>query len=105
MFDYYAGLIALRKAHPAFRMGKAEEVRKHLEFVDAPKGVVAFRLKDNAGGDAWRNIYVVFNSQKTPQNVKVAEGSYNGKVNADGLGLISGTTLTVAPQSALIVHD
>lgn len=110
VFDYYAGLIALRKAHPAFRMGKAEEVRKHLEFVDAPKGVVAFRLKDNAGGDAWRNIYVVLNSQKTPQNVKVAEGSYttvvaNGKVNAEGLGLISGTTLTVAPQSALIVHD
>lgn len=110
VFDYYAGLIALRKAHPAFRMGKAEEVRKHLEFADAPKGVVAFRLKDNAGGDAWRNIYVVLNSQKTPQNVKVAEGSYtkvvvNGKVNADGLGLISGTTLTVAPQSALIVHD
>ena len=110
VFDYYAGLIALRKAHPAFRMGKADEVRKHLEFVDAPKGVVAFRLKDNAGGDAWRNIYVVLNSQKTPQNVKVAEGSYttvvaNGKVNADGLGLISGSTLTVAPQSALIVHD
>lgn len=110
VFDYYAGLIALRKAHPAFHMGKAEDVRKHLEFVDAPKGVVAFRLKDNAGGDAWRNIYVVLNSQKTPQNVKVAEGSYttvvaNGKVNADGLGLISGTTLTVAPQSALIVHD
>lgn len=110
VFDYYAGLIALRKAHPAFRMGKAEEVRKNLEFVDAPKGVVAFRLKNNAGGDAWQNIYVVLNSQKTPQNVKVAEGSYtkvvaNGKVNAEGLGLISGSTLTVSPQSALIVHD
>lgn len=110
VFDYYASLIALRKAHPAFRMGKAEEVRKNLEFVDAPKGVVAFRLKNNAGGDAWQNIYVVLNSQKTPQNVKVAEGSYtkvvaNGKVNAEGLGLISGSTLTVSPQSALIVHD
>lgn len=110
VFDYYSGLIALRKAHPAFRMGKAEEVRKNLEFVDAPKGVVAFRLKNNAGGDAWQNIYVVLNSQKTPQSVKVAEGSYtkvvaNGKVNAEGLGLISGSTLTVAPQSALIVHD
>ena len=110
VFDYYAGLIALRKAHPAFRMGKAEEVRKNLEFVDAPKGVVAFRLKNNAGGDAWQNIYVVLNSQKTPQSVKVAEGSYtkvvaNGKVSAEGLGLISGSTLTVAPQSALIVHD
>lgn len=110
VFDYYAGLIALRKAHPAFRMGKADEVRKNLEFVDAPNGVVAFRLKNNAGGDAWQNIYVVLNSQKTPQSVKVAEGSYtkvvaNGKVNAEGLGLISGSTLTVAPQSALIVHD
>ena len=110
VFDYYASLIALRKAHPAFRMGKAEEVRKNLEFVDAPKGVVAFRLKNNAGGDAWQNIYVVLNSQKTPQSVKVAEGSYtkvvaNGKVNAEGLGLISGSTLTVSPQSALIVHD
>lgn len=110
VFDYYAGLITLRKAHPAFRMGKADEVRKNLEFVDAPKGVVAFRLKNNAGGDAWQNIYVVLNSQKTPQSVKVAEGSYtkvvaNGKVNAEGLGLISGSTLTVAPQSALIVHD
>ena len=110
VFDYYAKLIALRKAHPAFRMGNAEEVRRNLEFVDAPAGVVAFRLKNNAGGDAWKNIYVVLNSQKTPQNVAVAEGSYttvvaNGKVNENGLGLVSGKTLTVAPQSALIVHD
>ena len=110
VFDYYAKLIALRKAHPAFRMGNAEEVRRNLEFVDAPSGVVAFRLKNNAGGDTWKNIYVVLNSQKTPQNVAVDEGSYttvvaNGKVNENGLGLLSGKTLTVAPQSALIVHD
>lgn len=110
VFDYYAGLIALRHAHPAFRMGSADEVRRHLEFLDAPKGVVAFQLKDNAGGDSWRNIIVVLNAQKTPQCVDIAEGSYttvvaNGKVNASGLGLVSGNTLTVAPQSAMIVHD
>ena len=110
VFDYYSGLISLRKQHPAFRMGSADEVRKNLVFLDAPAGVVAYQLKDNAGGDSWKNIIVILNSQKTPQTVNVPEGSYtmvvaNGKVNAGGIGLVSGKTVTVAPQSALIVHD
>lgn len=110
VFDYYAGLISLRKQHPAFRMGSADEVRKNLCFLEAPEGVVAYQLKNNAGGDSWKNIIVVLNSHKTPQTVDVPENTYtmvvaNGKVDANGIGLLSGKTLTVAPQSALIVHD
>ncbi|WP_308267448.1 type I pullulanase [Prevotella sp.] len=110
VFDYYAGLISLRKQHPAFRMGSADEVRKNLCFLEAPEGVMAYQLKNNAGGDSWKNIIVVLNSQKTPQTVDVPENTYtmvvaNGKVDTNGIGLLSGKTLTVAPQSALIVHD
>lgn len=110
VFEYYAGLISLRKQHPAFRMGSADEVRKNLCFLEAPEGVVAYQLKNNAGGDSWKNIIVVLNSQKTPQTVDVPENTYtmvvaNGKVDTNGIGLLSGKTLTVAPQSALIVHD
>lgn len=110
VFDYYAGLISLRKQHPAFRMGSADEVRKNLCFLEAPEGVVAYQLKNNAGGDSWKNIIVVLNSQKTPQTVDVPENTYtmvvaNGKVDTNGIGLLSVKTLTVAPQSALIVHD
>lgn len=110
VFDYYAGLISLRKQHPAFRMGSADEVRKNLCFLEAPEGVVAYQLNNNAGGDSWKNIIVVLNSQKTPQTVDVPENTYtmvvaNGKVDTNGIGLLSGKTLTVAPQSALIVHD
>lgn len=110
VFDYYAGLISLRKQHPAFRIGSADEVRKNLCFLEAPEGVVAYQLKNNAGGDSWKNIIVVLNSQKTPQTVDVPENTYtmvvaNGKVDTNGIGLLSGKTLTVAPQSALIVHD
>lgn len=110
VFDYYAALISLRKQHPAFRMGSADEVRKNLCFLEAPEGVVAYQLKNNAGGDSWKNIIVVLNSQKTPQTVDVPENTYtmvvaNGKVDTNGIGLLSGKTLTVAPQSALIVHD
>ena len=110
VFDYYSKLIALRKAHPAFRMGKAEEVRKNLVFLDTPEGVVAFQLKNNAGGDSWKDIIVVLNANKTERAINVPEGLYtkvlaNGKVDENGLGILNGSSVTVAPQSALIIHN
>ena len=110
VFDYYSKLIALRKAHPAFRMGKAEEVRKNLVFLDAPESVVAFQLKNNAGGDSWKDIIVVLNANKTERAINVPEGLYtkvlaNGKVDENGLGILNGSSVTVAPQSALIMHN
>jgi pullulanase len=110
VFDYYSKLIALRKAHPAFRMGKAEEVKKNLVFLDAPEGVVAFQLKNNAGGDSWKDIIVVLNANKTERAINVPEGLYtkvlaNGKVDENGLGILNGSSVTVASQSALIIHN
>ena len=110
VFDYYSKLIALRKAHPAFRMGKAEEVKKNLVFLDTPEGVVAFQLKNNAGGDSWKDIIVVLNANKTERAINVPEGLYtkvlaNGKVDENGLGILNGSSVTVAPQSALIIHN
>ena len=110
VFDYYSKLIALRKAHPAFRMGNAEEVKKNLVFLDAPESVVAFQLKNNAGGDSWKDIIVVLNANKTERAINVPEGLYtkvlaNGKVDENGLGILNGSSVTVAPQSALIMHN
>lgn len=110
VFDYYSKLIALRKAHPAFRMGNAEDVKKNLVFLDAPEGVVAFQLKNNAGGDSWKDIIVVLNANKTERAINVPEGLYtkvlaNGKVDENGLGILNGSSVTVAPQSALIIHN
>ena len=109
VFSYYSGLIALRKAHPAFRMGDADMVRRHLEFLDAPKGVVAFRLKDNAGGDSWKDITVILNSNNKVEEISVPEGEYtavvkDGKVDSRGLATFSGTRIHVAPQTAMILH-
>ena len=110
VFAYYQGLIALRKAHPAFRLGSAELVRKHLEFLPVEEGLVAFRLKDNAGGDAWRDIYVVLNANKYACMVDVPEDAYTsvvaaGKVNLDGIRSTTTSKLEVPAQSALIVHN
>ncbi len=110
VFDYYRGLIALRKAHPAFRMGSAEQVRKHLEFLPSADGLVAFVLKNHAGGDEWNNIYVVLNANREPREVTVPEGRYtivagNGKIAPGGLRDARGPRIVADGQSATIFHD
>ena len=110
VFDYYKNLIALRKHHPAFRLGSADLVRKHLEFLDAPKGTVAFRLKNYAGRDDWRDIIVILNANKTATEVSIPAGRYvivcqNGAINEQGMGETTGNKVSVTPQSALIIHN
>lgn len=110
LFGYYKNLIALRKHHPAFRLGSADLVRKHLEFLKAPKDVVAFQLKNYAGRDDWRNIIVVLNASKAEQTVSVPQRKYtvvccDGVINEQGLASFNGNQVKVSPQTALIIHD
>ena len=110
VFDYYKNLIALRKHHPAFRLGNADLVRKHLEFLDTPDKVVAYRLKNYAGRDDWRDIIVILNANKTATEVSIPDGRYtivcqNGVINEQGMGETTGCKASVEPQSALIIHN
>ena len=110
VFDYYKSLIALRQHHPAFRLGNADLVRKHLEFLDMPEGLIAYRLKNYAGRDDWRDIIVILNASKTDQEVTIPEGTYtvvccDGQINEQGLGTLQGPKAVVDAQSALIIHN
>ena len=110
VFDYYKSLIALRQHHPAFRLGNADLVRKHLEFLDMPEGLIAYRLKNYAGRDDWRDIIVILNAGKTDQEVTIPEGTYtvvccDGQINEQGLGTLQGPKAVVDAQSALIIHN
>lgn len=108
VFAYYKGLIQLRKNHPAFRLGSAELVRRHLEFLPVEgKNLVAWRLKEHAGGDRWEDIVVVLNSRREPARVAVPQGNYtivckDGAINEGGLAKVSGAELVAPAQSALI---
>lgn len=111
LFNYYKGLIQMRKNHPAFRLGNAELVRKHLEFLPTQHDcLVAFRLKNHAGGDKWNNIYVVLNGNNTIQSINIPKGKYtivanNGVINEGGNGEMEGGEITIDAQTALILHD
>lgn len=109
VFDYYSRLIQLRKNHPAFRLGTAERVRRHLRFLDAQPCVVAYALENLQGIDAWNDIVVVLNANRQPTVVTLPEGSYtvvcsDGRIDEQGLRTLPGGRVTVAAQSALILH-
>lgn len=108
-FEYYRELIALRKAHPAFRMTTAEDIAKNLVFDETDvDNLISYSLKNNANGDVWKEIKVVFNGANEPREIKVPKGEWivvaqDGKLKAEGLGTSKGGKMTVAPVSALIL--
>lgn len=111
VFDYYKGLIRLRKAHPAFRLGKAGLVRDNLRFLSAPAHCVAYCISNrNVPGEEWNNTIVILNAGKEAAKVAVPEGKYTivakeGVIIPEGMGEMEGSEAFVAPQSALIIHD
>ena len=110
VFDYVATLVKIRKAHPAFRMGCAELVRKNLEFLPVKQSnVVAWTLNGKAVNDAWGKIVVILNSNTKAVKQAVPQGEYTvvcaeGKADINGLSVVMGKTVTVAPQSAVIMY-
>ncbi|NLI72260.1 MAG: type I pullulanase [Bacteroidales bacterium] len=110
IFTYYQGLIALRKAHPAFRMTSLEMMKKHLKFIElGVRNVVAFTLSDNANGDSWKEILVIYNGNRRNVSVELPEGEWSvvchdGKISpATSLFTISGPRFIVGASSASVM--
>lgn len=108
-FDYYRNLIALRKAHPAFRMTTAEDIARNIVFdkITTPN-VISYSIRNNANGDQWKEIKIVFNGSDTPFAAKIPRGDWtviarDGELNPEGLGSSRGGTVMVEPVSALIL--
>lgn len=109
IFNYYQGLIALRKAHPAFRMTTLEAMKQNLKFVDlGVKNVVAYSLTD--ANDSWKNILVILNGNRKSVHVSIPQGEWNvichnGLINPTGVLMqIKSQSFIVAPSSASIMY-
>ncbi len=83
---YYKNLIALRKAHPAFRMHSASDVQKHLEFKTIENGLISYTINNHANGDPWENIHVIYNAKQTPIDYTL-EGEWLLAVQGDTFDL------------------
>jgi pullulanase len=75
--EYVKDLIALRKAHPAFRLGSTEAIQRHLSFLDTGEDgqLIAYRIQ-GAPGDEWEDIIVVLNGAAERRRIVLPEGEW-----------------------------
>lgn len=108
--DYNKGLIAMRKAHPAFRLNTPASIQANLKFLNAPNNVLAFSLNGKAVKDKWGTIVVISNPNSTTQKVNLPSvGDWKVVVSGDKAGVTTLSTLkktkvvSVAANSTLII--
>ena len=105
--DFVRGLVAMRRAHPAFRMDDDAEVRQAVRMLDGDRPV-AFTIDGTVAGDAWRSILVAYNGEPTPCTLKLPPGTWSVVAEATRagtrtLGTASGQ-VTLPPYSMLVAH-
>ena len=110
--NYFKGLIALRKHHPAFRMTSAEMIRQHLSFlpVGGKSNFIAYRLHHNANGDAASSIIVLLNGSRENIDYQLPPGTWTVvadqyQVNEKGLRSMRGASVRVPGVSAMVLVE
>ncbi|MDD4969613.1 MAG: type I pullulanase [Paludibacter sp.] len=109
VFSYYKGLIALRKAHSAFRLPTQELVQQHLKFINTGiPNVVAYMLTNHVNDEVWKDILVIFNGNRRPAEVEIPEGEWelvchDGIINLSGISLVKNTNFIIPASSASIM--
>ncbi len=107
--SYYKGLIALRAAHPAFRMTTTQAVKSNLKFLKTSENVIAYTINGKAAGDKASTIVVIHNANSTNASVTLpnakkwsvlAEGS---KIGTAVLKVLNGSKVVVAGQTTTVL--
>ena len=98
--SYLKGLLAMRKAHKAFRIPEADSIVENLEFLDGTFGQIGYKINGKAVGDSWGSIVVLANSNpKKTASFDVPKGTYKLVVDANTAGTKTLKTIVVKGKS------
>lgn len=110
-YKYFQGLIALRKAHPAFRMTTETQVIKNLKFYPSANNVVMYSISGKNVGDKIASFLVIHNPNASAQKIKLPKsGKWSIVVSGEKAGtrVISAGTMaevSVAGQSTMVLQQ
>lgn len=112
LWEYYREIIAIRRAHKGFRLGSAELVKDHMEFMDTDDdSLIIYRINNLESIDFAKSLVVLLNGGAEPATVEVPEADYtvlahDGEANNNlGLGVIHAKSVVVEPYSATILAE
>ena len=113
LFNYYKGLIKLRKEYKAFRMNSNNEIQNNISFM--AKGnefkdehMVGYFINIEDYNDSYSKIAVIFNANKYNVEVDLNEGEWNvlvdgEKADSEVQYKIEDSIVNVSARSALIL--
>ncbi len=110
IFNYYKGLIKLRKNHEAFRMPTKELISKHLKFIDNHnEDFIGYFINDYKN-DKWKNIGVFLNPTEKDFIINLNKPNWiivldNNNSSEKSLGEINSNILNLKSFSQLIIVD
>jgi pullulanase len=99
VFEFYKGVVAIRRQHPLFRLRTAEEVRQRVQIlseVPAPEAIAFAVSGDGLEGETWQRAVVLINPTNRPLTFSDfgAETytiyAHDGVANPAGMGHASG---------------
>lgn len=101
VWRYYKGLIAFRKAHPLFRLGTSEEVRKRFSFLSDLTGeAIGYQIEGrDLLGETAEQILVLINPASTPLTVSLPDGEWSVFIK----GAQAGTTCLETVSESMVV--
>jgi pullulanase len=108
---YFKGLLALRAAHPAFRMSSSAQVAANLKFLKSPENVIAYSLNGKAVKDSSTTLIVIHNANPgtatiTLPNAKKWSVMVKGsKAATKALEFFTGAQLKIAGQSTVVLSQ
>ena len=113
LFNYYKGLIKLRKEYKAFRMNSNKEIQKNISFMT--KGnefnedhIVGYMINTEDYEESYSKIAVIFNSNKYDVEVHLNEGGWsvlvdNEKADSKAQYKIEDSMVKVSARSTYIL--
>lgn len=103
---YIQQLIAIRKAHPAFRMVNNKQILKYIRFDQkAAAGTIMYTINGAAMKDSWKKIMVAFNGTNRVQTFASPAGSWRTAINTSNDEITSTGRLKLDKFSAVILYQ
>lgn len=107
VFEYVKALVAMRRAHPAFRLTTAAQVARLIRFEEnLPPQMVAYTLNGAAVKDSWKKIWVCFNGSNQSQQMTMPTGKWNIAIqnNEVAKGGMAGS-ITMGAYSCTVLYE
>ena len=114
IFEYYRGLIQLRKEHPMLRMTTAEDISKNVIFPDKdkfkiPENGIVYQISRGNTEDSWRRILVLINPNHRAESFSIPKGKWtlvadHSNAGVDSIRPVNSNTLELKPISAIVLY-